>query len=112
MIQKPVLLNVELQGAVVVLLVQGLDGSTLRVRCGTREAYRVRSWQWLRNSTAGNPADNNPAAGSVTPGSSAASPDPCGFLTFTEFTGREFRFAVPTEAQLSEIQQLMRRPEA
>ena len=102
MIQTPVLLNVELQGAVVVLLVQGLDGSTLRVRCGTREAYRVRSWRWLRNSATGNVAGGN----------SVASPDPCGFLTFTEFTGREFRFAVPTEAQLSEFQRLMRRPVA
>ena len=98
MIQTPVLLNVELQGAVVVLLVRGLDGSTLRVRCGTREAYRARSWQWLRNPAAGTPA--------------AADHDPCGFLTFTEFTGREFRFAVPTEAQLSEFQQVMRRPVA
>ena len=50
MIQAPVLLNVELQGAVVVLLVRSLDGSTPRVRCGTREAYRVCSLHWLRNS--------------------------------------------------------------
>ena len=49
----PVLLNIELRGAVVVLLVQGLDSSTLRVRCGTREAHRVCSWHWLRNSVTG-----------------------------------------------------------
>ena len=53
MIQTPVLLNVELQGAVVVLLVRGLDGSTPGVRCGTREAYRVRFWHWFRNSVTG-----------------------------------------------------------
>ena len=102
MIQTPVLLNVELQGAVVVLLVRGLDGSEIRVRCGTLEAYRVRSWQWLRN----------PLAGKAAAGTPAADHDPCGFLTFTEVTGREFRFAVPTEAQLSEFQQRMRCPVA
>lgn len=45
----------------------------------------------------------------VADGNSVASPDLCGFLTFTEFTGRELRFAVPAEAQFSEFQQLMRR---
>lgn len=53
MIQTPVLLNIELQRVGVVVLMQGLDGSMLRVRCGTREAYRVCSWQWLRNSVTG-----------------------------------------------------------
>ena len=92
-IQTPVLLDVELQGAVIVLSVQALDGRAVKLRCGGGEAYRVRSWQWLRNRS----DDQN-------------GHEPCGFLGFTEQGGREFRFAVPTETQLTEFQLRMRRP--